>query len=112
MATEKPMQLGMVGLARMCANLARRLMRDGHHCVVYDISADALKSREDEGAKGSTDLATFVNMLETPRNIWLMIPAGLVESTLEKLKPLLAANDTVIDGGNSYYRAAILRSHG
>ena len=112
MATDKPMQLGMVGLGRMGANLVRRLMRDGHHCVVYDISADAVKSLEDEGAKGSTDLATFVNMLETPRNIWLMIPAGIVESTLEKLKPLLAANDTVIDGGNSYYRDDILRSKG
>jgi 6-phosphogluconate dehydrogenase len=110
MATDKPMQLGMVGLGRMGANLVRRLMRDGHHCVVYDISADAVKSLEDEGAKGSTDLATFVNMLETPRNIWLMIPAGLVEQTLDKLKPLVAADDIIIDGGNSYYRDDIIRS--
>ena len=112
MATDKPMQLGMVGLGRMGANLVRRLMRDGHHCVVYDISADAVKELEGEGAKGSTDLATFVNMLETPRNIWLMIPAGIVEQTLDQLKPLVAANDTIIDGGNSYYRDDILRSKG
>ena len=110
MATDKPMQLGMIGLGRMGANLTRRLMRDGHHCVVYDISADAVKALEDEGAKGSTDLATFVNMLDTPRNIWLMIPAGLVEQTLDKLKPLVAADDIIIDGGNSYYRDDIIRS--
>jgi 6-phosphogluconate dehydrogenase len=112
MATDKPMQLGMVGLGRMGANLVRRLMRDGHHCVVYDISADAVKELEGEGAKGSTDLATFVNMLETPRNIWLMIPAGIVEQTLDQLKPLVAAGDTIVDGGNSYYRDDILRSKG
>ncbi len=112
MATDKPMQLGMVGLGRMGANLVRRLMRDGHHCVVYDISADAVKELEGEGAKGSTDLATFVNMLDTPRNIWLMIPAGIVEQTLNQLKPLVAAGDTIIDGGNSYYRDDILRSQG
>src|ERR1700744_3730909 len=112
MATDKPMQLGMIGLGRMGANLVRRLMRDGHHCVVYDISADAVKELEGEGAKGSTDLATFVNMLETPRNIWLMIPAGIVEKTLDQLKPLVAAGDTIIDGGNSYYRDDILRSKG
>ena len=110
MATDKPMQLGMIGLGRMGANLTRRLMRDGHHCVVYDISADAVKALEDEGAKGSTDLATFVSMLDTPRNIWLMIPAGLVEQTLDKLKPLVAADDIIIDGGNSYYRDDIIRS--
>jgi 6-phosphogluconate dehydrogenase len=112
MATDKPMQLGMIGLGRMGANLVRRLMRDGHHCVVYDISADAVKELEGEGAKGSTDLATFVNMIEAPRNIWLMIPAGIVEKTLDQLKPLLASGDTVIDGGNSYYRDDILRSKG
>src|SRR6201994_4501659 len=112
MATDKPMQLGMIGLGRMGANLVRRLMRDGHHCVVYDISADAVKGREAEGAKGSTDLATFVNMLDTPRNIWLMIPAGIVEQTLDQLKPLVAEGDTIIDGGNSYYRDDILRSKG
>ncbi|HYY20042.1 MAG TPA: decarboxylating 6-phosphogluconate dehydrogenase [Streptosporangiaceae bacterium] len=110
MATDKPMQLGMIGLGRMGANLTRRLMRDGHHCVVYDINADAVKTLEDEGAEGSTDLATFVNMLDTPRNIWLMIPAGLVEQTLDKLKPLVTAGDTIIDGGNSYYRDDIIRS--
>src|SRR6202000_727535 len=101
MATDTPMQLGMIGLGRMGANLTRRLMRDGHHCVVYDISADAVKALEDEGAKGSTDLATFVHLLDTPRNLGRMTPAGLVEQTLDKLKPLVAADDIIIDGGNS-----------
>ncbi len=67
MATDKPMQLGMIGLGRMGANLVRRLMRGGHHCVVYDINADAVKTLEAEGAEGSTDLAAFVRMLEAPR---------------------------------------------
>src|ERR1700755_1354829 len=102
MATDKPMQLGMIGLGRMGANLVRRLMRDGHHCVVYDISADAVKELEGEGAKGSTDLATFVNMLETPRNIWLMIPAGIVEKTLEQLKPLGAAGGSTTGAGTPH----------
>jgi len=110
MATDKPMQLGMIGLGRMGANLVRRLMRDGHHCVVYDISADAVSTLEAEGATGSTDLATFVNMLERPRALWLMIPAGLVQQTLDKLRPLVDADDIIIDGGNSYYRDDIIRA--
>ena len=110
MATDKPMQLGMIGLGRMGANLVRRLMRDGHHCVVYDINADAVNALEGEGAKGSTDLATFVGMLEKPRALWLMIPAGLVQPTLDKLRPLVDADDIIIDGGNSYYRDDIIRA--
>ena len=110
MPTKKPMQLGMIGLGRMGANLVRRLMRDGHHCVVYDISADAVSALEAEGATGSTDLATFVNMLERPRALWLMIPAGLVQQTLDKLRPLVDADDIIIDGGNSYYRDDIIRA--
>ena len=76
MPTDKPMQLGMIGLGRMGSNLVRRLMRDGHRCVVYDINADAVKGLEAEGATGSTDLATFVGMLEQPRALWLMVPAA------------------------------------
>ena len=110
MATDKPMQLGMVGLGRMGANLVRRLMRDGHHCVVNDINESAVQGLEGEGATGSTDLATFVNMLERPRSIWLMIPAGLVQQTLDKLRPLVDADDIIIDGGNSYYRDDIIRA--
>ena len=110
MATDKPMQLGMIGLGRMGANLVRRLMRDGHHCVVYDISPDAVKALEDEGANGATDLADFVAKLDKPRNIWIMVPAGVVEQTLDKLKPLLEADDIIIDGGNSYYRDDITRA--
>ena len=110
MPTDKPMQLGMIGLGRMGANLVRRLMRDGHHCVVYDINADAVGTLEAEGAKGSTDLAAFVSMMEKPRAIWLMVPAGIVQPTLDKLVPLLEAGDIVIDGGNSYYRDDIIRA--
>ena len=110
MATDKPMQLGMIGLGRMGANLVRRLMRDGHRCVVYDINADAVKGLEAEGATGSTDLATFVGMLEQPRALWLMVPAGIVQPTLDNLRPLLDAGDIVIDGGNSYYRDDIIRA--
>src|SRR5216683_1837006 len=110
MATDKPMQLGMIGLGRMGANLVRRLMRDGHHCVAYDVNPDAVKSLTGEGATGADSLADFVAKLETPRNIWIMVPAGIVDATLEQLKPLLAADDVVIDGGNSYYRDDIARA--
>ena len=110
MPTDKPMQLGMIGLGRMGANLVRRLMRNGHHCVVYDISANAVSTLEAEGAKGSTDLAAFVSTMEKPRAIWLMVPAGIVQPTLDKLVPLLEAGDIVIDGGNSYYRDDIIRA--
>jgi 6-phosphogluconate dehydrogenase len=110
MPTEKPMQLGMIGLGRMGANLVRRLMRDGHQCVAYDVNADAVKGLAGEGATGAENLADFVAKLETPRNIWIMVPAGFVDATLEQLKPLLEADDVVIDGGNSYYRDDITRA--
>src|SRR5271170_5871027 len=100
MATDKPMQLGMVGLGRMGANLVRRLMRDGHRCVVYDVNADAVKALEGEGAAGSTKLEEFVAALERPRAIWIMVPAGIVQQTLDQLKDLLDEDDVVIDGGN------------
>src|ERR1700759_4089627 len=110
MATDKPMQLGMIGLGRMGANLVRRLMRDGHRCVVYDVNPDAVKALEAEGATGAHTLADFVEALEAPRNVWIMVPAGIVDQTLEQLTPLLAADDSIIDGGNSYYRDDIVRS--
>ena len=110
MPTDTPMQLGMIGLGRMGANLVRRLMRDGHRCVAYDRNPEVVKSLEAEGATGANSLAEFVAKLEEPRNIWIMVPAGVVQPTLEQLRPLLAADDIVIDGGNSYYRDDIPRA--
>ena len=117
MPTDSPMQLGMIGLGRMGANLSRRLMRDGHRVVAYDRNPDVVKSLAGEGATGSESLADFVAKLDKPRAMWIMVPAGVVESTLEQLRPLLEADDIVIDGGNSYYRddltrAADLKRHG
>jgi 6-phosphogluconate dehydrogenase len=110
MATDRPMRLGMVGLGRMGSNLVRRLMRDGHHCVAYDVNAGAVKSLEGEGATGAGSLADFVAKLDKPRAIWLMLPAGVVGPTLDQLVPLLEPGDAVIDGGNSYYRDDIRRA--
>jgi 6-phosphogluconate dehydrogenase len=110
MTTDRPMQLGMIGLGRMGSNLVRRLMRDGHRCVAYDVSADAAKKLEGEGATGAGSLEDFVAKLEKPRAAWLMVPAGVVGPTLEQLVPLLEPSDTVIDGGNSYYRDDITRA--
>jgi len=104
MPTDTPMQLGMIGLGRMGANLIRRLMRDGHRCVAYDRNPDVVKSLEAEGATGAETLADFVAKLDKPRAMWIMVPADVVESTLDQLRPLLEADDIVIDGGNSYYR--------
>ena len=110
MTTEKPMQLGMIGLGRMGANLVRRLLRDGHRCVVFDVNADVVKELESEGAEGATTLEDFVAKLEKPRAAWLMLPAAIVQSTLDELADLLEADDVVIDGGNSYYRDDIARA--
>jgi 6-phosphogluconate dehydrogenase len=110
MATDKPMQLGMIGLGRMGANLVRRLMRDGHRCVAYDRNLDVVKSLASEGAEGATSLAEFVEKLEKPRTVWIMVPAGVVAATLTDLVPLLDADDVIIDGGNSYYRDDLTRS--
>ena len=109
MATDKPMQLGMIGLGRMGSNLVRRLMRDGHECVAYDVNAEAVKTLAAEGAEGASSIAEFVSKLSRPRNIWIMVPAGIVGPTLSSLVPLLDADDVVIDGGNSYYRDDIPR---
>jgi 6-phosphogluconate dehydrogenase len=110
MPTDKPMQLGMIGLGRMGANLVRRLMRDGHHCVAFDRSPDVVKQLESEGAIGANSLEEFVSKLDPPRAIWIMVPAAVVQSTIEGLKPLLSGGDIVIDGGNSYYRDDIERA--
>jgi 6-phosphogluconate dehydrogenase len=94
----------------MGANLVRRLMRDGHECVVYDVSADAVKALAAEGATGATTLEEFVGKLSAPRAAWIMVPAAVVDSTLEQLVPLLDSDDIVIDGGNSYYHDDLRRA--
>src|SRR5262245_59936150 len=98
------MQLGMIGLGRMGANLVRRLMKNGHECVGYDVTAGAVKDLESEGMAGSTSIADFCQKLSTPRAIWIMVPAAFVDSTIDELLPNLDPGDIVIDGGNSYYR--------
>jgi 6-phosphogluconate dehydrogenase len=110
MATDRPMQLGMVGLGRMGANMVRRLMRDGHRCVAFDRNPDVVKALEAEGANGASTYQDLVRQLDRPRNIWIMIPAGVVQSVLDELVPLLDPGDIVIDGGNSYYRDDIARA--
>jgi len=100
----------MIGLGRMGANMVRRLMKAGHDCVVYDVSPDSVKSLAGEGATGSESMADFVAKLEKPRSIWLMVPAAVVDGTLDELVPLLDEDDAVIDGGNSYYRDDIRRA--
>jgi 6-phosphogluconate dehydrogenase len=110
MPTASPMQLGMVGLGRMGANIVRRLLRDGHRAVVYDVSPDAVHQLEGEGATGATSLEDLVAKLETPRAVWLMLPAAIVQETLDQLADHLEPGDIVIDGGNSYYRDDIARA--
>ena len=98
------MQLGMIGLGRMGANMVRRLMRGGHECVVHDTSPAAVRALAAEGAIGSQGLDDFLARLSIPRHVWLMVPAGAVDPTLDTLLPKLTAGDVVVDGGNSYYR--------
>jgi len=97
------MQLGMIGLGRMGANMVRRLIKGGHQCVVFDLSAKAVAGMAAENAIGAFSVADFVGKLETPRAIWLMVPAAVVDATIASLLPYLAPGDIVIDGGNSYY---------
>ena len=105
------MQLGMIGLGRMGANMARRLMRGGHECVVYDRSPDTVKALAAEGARGADSLAALVAALDKPRAVWVMVPAGApTESTVMELGELLEAGDTVIDGGNSFFKDDIRRA--
>src|SRR5579875_2418346 len=97
------MQLGMIGLGRMGANMVRRLMRDGHRCVVYDANPAAVARLEAEGATGARSLAELAAQLAPPRAVWLMVPAATVDTVLAQLVEHLASGDTVVDGGNSYY---------
>jgi 6-phosphogluconate dehydrogenase len=104
------MQVGMIGLGRMGANMVRRLMRNGHECVVHDVSPEAIAGLEAEGSVGAESMEEFVAKLAPPRAVCIMVPAAVVDSTLERLVPLLEADDVVIDGGNSYYRDDIRRA--
>ena len=104
------MELGMIGLGRMGASMVLRLQRAGHHCVVYDMSPAAVQAAAKEGATGTGSLEEFVKTMQKPRAVWLMVPAGVVDATLDKLVPLLEAGDIVIDGGNSYYHDDIRRA--
>src|SRR6201996_7946475 len=110
MNEKKTMQLGMVGLGRMGANMVRRLMKGGHECVVFDRSQDAVKGLVQEKAVGAASLAEFVKKLRKPRAVWLMVPAGVVDHSIADLLPLLEADDILIDGGNSYYVDDIRRA--
>ena len=104
------MQLGMIGLGRMGANMVRRLMKDGHQCVVFDMFPKAVEALVAEHATGSCSMADFVSKLAKPRAVWLMVPAAVVDSTIHALVPLLEAGDTIVDGGNSYYIDDIRRA--
>jgi len=104
------MQLGMIGLGRMGANMVRRLMRGGHSCVVHDRQPDPVKVLTGEGAIGATTLDDFIARLAQPRVVWLMVPAAVVDASLDELLPKLASGDIVVDGGNSYYRDDLLRA--
>ncbi|MGA9854737.1 MAG: decarboxylating 6-phosphogluconate dehydrogenase [Gammaproteobacteria bacterium] len=105
------MQLGMIGLGRMGASMVRRLMKDGHDCVVYDVHPEAVKQLQKDGAAATSSLQDFVSQLAQPRPIWMMVPAAVVEDTIKKLTGgLLSSGDILIDGGNSHYRDDLTRS--
>ena len=111
------MQLGMIGLGRMGANMVRRLMKGGHECVAYDVSPKAVEALAGEGAISSSSLEDMVKKLKPPRAVWMMVPASLVDQTITSLRPLLQRDDILIDGGNSHYiddirRAKALTSSG
>ena len=105
------MQIGMIGLGRMGANMVRRLMRGGHECFVYDRSADAVKTLVGEGARGGSSIQELVTKMSKPRHIWIMVPAGApTESTVTELGERLEAGDTIIDGGNSFFKDDVRRA--
>src|ERR1043165_7398687 len=110
MQKTKTLQLGMIGLGRMGANMVRRLIKGGHECVVFDRSPDAVKDLVKDKAIGATSLADFVKKLHKPRAVWLMVPAAVVDETIASLQPLLESGDILIDGGNSYYVDDIRRA--
>jgi 6-phosphogluconate dehydrogenase len=104
------MQIAMIGLGRMGANLVRRLMRDGHECVVYDLDPAAVRELESEGATGADSLADLVAKLDVPRVAWVMVPAAFTGATIDEVASLMDAGDIVIDGGNSHYRDDVDRA--
>jgi 6-phosphogluconate dehydrogenase len=105
------MELGIVGLGRMGANMARRLMRDGHRIVAYDVDPDAVSRLADEGAEGATSLVEMAAKLSAPRSVWIMVPAGeITEQTVDAVAAVLESGDAIVDGGNSYYRDDIRRA--
>ena len=104
------MQLGVVGLGRMGANIVRRLMRDGHDCLVFDVNADAVAALADDGAVGTGSLAELAGGLTPPRAVWVMVPAAVTGRTVEELAEVLERGDTVLDGGNSFYRDDVARA--
>ncbi|MBB1126341.1 phosphogluconate dehydrogenase (NAD(+)-dependent, decarboxylating) [Thiospirillum jenense] len=104
------MQLGMIGLGRMGANMVARLLDQGHHCVVYDRNADAINTAQQAGAIATSSIAELCAQLTPPRAVWIMVPAAAVDSVIDSLIPELSAGDCVIDGGNSYYKDAIRRA--
>jgi 6-phosphogluconate dehydrogenase len=104
------MQLGMIGLGRMGAQMVRRLIRGGHQCVVHDRAPEAVHALASDGAAGAASLDAFVRQLTPPRAVWLMVPAGVVDSAIAELQPLLAPGDIIIDGGNSHYRDDVDRA--
>src|SRR5262245_31325633 len=104
------MQLGMIGLGRMGANMVRRLLRAGHQCVVFDRSPQVVEALVKEKAVGASSLQSFVKQLDKPRAVWLMVPAAVVDATIADLLPLLEPGDILIDGGNSYYVDDIRRA--
>jgi 6-phosphogluconate dehydrogenase len=104
------MQLGMIGLGRMGANMVLRLMRDGHECVVFDLNPDAVEKLEAQGATGASSFEDLVAKLDKPRAVWMMVPAGVVDQTIAEVAPHLESDDVLIDGGNSYYHDDLRRS--
>ncbi len=105
------MQIGMLGLGRMGANMVRRLMNDGHQCVVYDRSAEAVAELQSAGATGAADLDDFISKLTPPRAVWIMVPAAVVDTVVDDLATRMESDDIIIDGGNSYYKDDILRAN-
>jgi 6-phosphogluconate dehydrogenase len=105
------MQIGMVGLGKMGANMARRLMKGGHECAVFDLDAKKVAEMEQAGAKGATELGAFIGLMQKPRTVWMMVPAGEpTESTVNQLASHMEPGDTIIDGGNSYYKDDVRRA--
>jgi 6-phosphogluconate dehydrogenase len=107
---ENEMQIGMIGLGRMGANMVRRLQKAGHQCVVFDRSSEAVQALEKEGMIPADSMQDFLSKLSVPRAVWLMLPAAVVDASIAELTPLLSAGDIIIDGGNSYYKDDIARA--